>query len=282
MNKKPRTHVVYLIALFILLGLTINSCGNQSEDIGDIRVERAELVETTLGQPEEIPMENCDNQGTMTYKTETEVRRSKNISIGSKASASAGADIGISEIVIAKLQAEIENTYQQDFGTAVTQANSLDFVVPAQSDVILKVTWAEKKYTSNVNFKMNGKTYQVPYTYSFRVPIRTETEPGTKCPSCDVTGTVFNKDDHQPLANVAIGFTYGGPILGYTDPNGYFEIDCREATFDQFPLRLEVDGVVQGCGVSFKSQYYIKVGEQRHNISIPVSKSALESFCSQK
>ncbi len=122
----------------------------------------------------------------------------------------------------------------------------------------------------------------MPYTYSFRIPIRAETEPGSKCPSCDVTGIVYNRDDNQPIANVAIGFTYGGPILGYTNPNGQFEINCKEATFEQFPLRLQVYGVVPGCGVSFTSDEYIEIGEQRYNINIYVSKSTVEFACSQQ
>lgn len=282
MNNNLRKYNKYLIALVVLLSLAINACGNDSEEISNVRVERAELVKTPVEPPQEIHLDNCDNKGPNKYDTSIQVQQSKNINVSSKASGSGGVEVKISGAATAKLQGEIENTYQETFGSAITRGNSLTIELGPQSDVYWIVTWEEQKYTSTVSFEMNGKSYRTRYTYSFRIPIDTETKPGTKCPSCDVTGTVYNRDDNKPIANVAIGSTFGEPILGYTNPNGQFELNCREATFEQFPLRLTVYGVVSGCGVGYSSNEYIEIGEQRYNVSIYVTKSTIELACSQQ
>jgi hypothetical protein len=169
--------------MVILFTLAINACGNDFEEIGNIRVERAEVVKIPIEPPQEIPIDNCDNKGKMSYNIGTEIQRSKNISIGSKASAGAGAKVGILEMITTRLQAEIENAYQANFGSAVTQANSSAIQVAPQTDLIWKVTCEEQNYESLVYFDINRKTYQVPYTYRFCIPVRTETQPGAKYPN---------------------------------------------------------------------------------------------------
>jgi hypothetical protein len=103
---------------------------------------------------------------------------------------------------------------------------------------------------------------------------------------CYLTGTVYNREDNQPLPDAAIGYVRGDAggfvyDLARSDPDGHFEADCSQIELTHFPLRLFVTGVPSGCDAVAQSDQYIYKMEKRSGINIFVSKSALETMCKQ-
>jgi hypothetical protein len=98
---------------------------------------------------------------------------------------------------------------------------------------------------------------------------------------CFISGTVYNRDDNQPLANISIAYFGDGeyPILARTGPDGRFEVDCSRVPAGDFPLRLLLLGVVPGCGMQFQTDVYVNQGTERSGVNIYVSKSAIEAGC---
>ena len=71
-------------------------------------------------------------------------------------------------------------------------------------------------------------------------------------------------------------------VVTYTDPNGRFEASCPTIKYEDYPLRLNVGGIVPGCGVVYSTNTYINVDERMENLVIYVTKSTVEFACSQQ
>lgn len=289
MNKKPLKQKSWgAILLVILILLLQNSCSSGAAEVTNVQVERSLepqiIVESTS---EEFPQNNCSGGNlAQTLGSNTQINRS--ISIGSKATTGAGAEVEIPESIKLKLEGEIERTYQQTYGMEISRLDEIKMGADPGTEKIYVVTWEHHSYLSMLSYQVDGKTYRTNYEYTLRVPKVTDSYSGTHCPTCFISGIVYNRDDNQPISQAAIlyfaadGSGTGDIVLAYTDPNGRFETTCPNINYQHYPLRLSIGGIVPGCGVAYQTDTYVDVDEHLDNLVIYVTKSTVEFACSQQ
>lgn len=282
MKKKLNIKLGKTVLLCALILLSQNSCG--SNEVTNIQIEKSLEPQITIEPTtEEFPQNNC-NMGNLTQTLGNNTKVNSSITIGSRATTSAGAEVDIPESVKLKLQGEIERTYQQTFGVESSRLDEITMSADPGTEKIYVVTWEHHNYVSTLSYKVNNKTYRTKYTYTLRIPKVTDSYPGTHCPTCFVSGIVYNRDDNQPIAQAVILVNGTGAkdiVLTYTDPKGRFEASCTKIKYEDYPLRLNVGGIVPGCGIVYSTDTYINVDQRVENLVIYVTKSTVEFACSQ-
>ena len=104
---------------------------------------------------------------------------------------------------------------------------------------------------------------------------------------CHITGSVYNRDNNQPLANVDVGYfrftqdknSYIHGVksrLATTNVDGSFEADCSQIEAENFPLRLQVTS--RNWQSTFQTNEYIQRGTGRAGINIYVSDGLLRTL----
>jgi len=127
---------------------------------------------------------------------------------------------------------------------------------------------------------------------SYINPPRTPTPLPTAQPTstavvCFISGTVYNKDNSQPLPNVLVSYfrftkdrdEYSHGVrsqLATTDSKGHFEADCASTERENFPLRL-VLSKSGWCIGSFQTDEYIQMGQRRTAINLYVSEKFMST-----
>jgi hypothetical protein len=288
MNKKLFIERYCLFILFSILFIVLQvSCGTDPKDVTNVYVEQSLTPKITVESEEEFPQNNCGG-GKSSQTLGSQARVNQSITLGSRATTGAGAEVEIPTSIKLKLEGEIERSYEQTFGMENSRLDQIEMSADPGTEVIYVITWEQHKYTSMISYEAGGKTYRTNYTYTLRVPKLTDSHPGTHCPTCYISGVVYNRDDNQPIANVAIvyiaadGSGYGDNVLAYTDPGGRFETTCPKISYQHYPIRLSVAGIVPGCGVNYQTENYVHIDERKENLVIYVTKSTVELACSSQ
>ena len=206
--------LIHRSSAMILLTLLITSCvttptppGPSADEVTNIQVQPTENVETE-GVTEEITLPNCGGTSDLTRSLASQSGLKKSVTIGSKASGSAGAEVGVSAVAKAKLEAAVEQAYQQTYETTVMQVKAVQMQAAPASHVVYVIQWKGQRFESMVSYDAAGETYNAPYAFvisfpdvisSYQVPctstdtptdIPTSTEiPSTETPTETLTPT---------------------------------------------------------------------------------------------
>lgn len=276
-----RPYIPSLILIFAVLA----SCDGDPADVA-VYVEQASAPRITVESQEEFPQNNCGG-GTLSQTLGNQATVQRSVTIGSKATTSAGAEVEIPAAIKLKLQEEIERTYQQTYGVENSRLDEIKMGANPGTEVIYIVTWEQHEYTSTVSYETGTKTYRTNYIYTLRVPKVTGSYPGTSCPTCYISGTVYNREDGQPIPDAAILYIASdgsgfGPVLAYSRFDGSFETTCPRLKHEHYPLRLTVTGLVPGCTADYQTDYLVHVDERKENIDIRVPLALIEEICARE
>lgn len=187
--------LVYILSSVIILLLTLGACDNGDQtsdlgDVGDIRVEKAEAIKTIVGT-EEFPFPNCGGTIDLSQSLGTQTTVKKGVTIGARATTSAGGEVTVLEVVKLKLEAQVELAYQQTYETASSRLDTIDMGAAPGTHVVYEVQWEEQKFASTVSYAIRGEVYKAPYTYILRIPKLGESYQ-LSCPSLPSTATVIS------------------------------------------------------------------------------------------
>ncbi len=148
--------------------LSLSACSTPT-NISDIRVARTQAVKNPI-ETEPFPLPNCKGTGDLTTSLGSSASVSKAISIGDRATVRGGGGVGVSELWEAKLEAEVEATYQQEYEAISSRLFTYEMIATPGTHVIYDIVWEEQKFQSIVSFTSAGEEYEVPYTYILQVP----------------------------------------------------------------------------------------------------------------
>jgi hypothetical protein len=169
-----KTKLNVILSLVIVLSLALSACGGESvpeepEDISNIRVQEAEAVKTVVGT-EEFPLPNCGGTSELSQSLGTHTTVQKSVTIGAKATTTAGGEVNIPEVAKLKLEVQVELAYQQTYETASSRLDTIGMKAAPGTHVVYMIQWEEHKFASTVSYVMKGEVYKAPYTYILRIP----------------------------------------------------------------------------------------------------------------
>lgn len=184
----------YVLSSVIILSLTLGACGggdstpDDSGDVSDVRVEKAEAIRTIVGT-EEFPLNNCGGTRDLSQSLGTETTVEKGVTIGARATNTLGGEVEIPEVVRLRLEAQVERSYQQNYETASSHLVTIHMEAAPGTHVVYVIQWEEQKFASTVSYAIGGQVYKAPYTYVLRIPKITDSYQPS-CPSPPSTPTV--------------------------------------------------------------------------------------------
>ena len=177
--QRRSTKLRYILVLLVICPLTLGSCGKAmptvrpaataTPDIGNIRVERAEAVRTVVGT-DDFPLPNCGGTSKLSQSLGAEATVQRSVTIGDKASTTAGAEAEIPMTVKAKLEVEIELAYQETYQVTRSRLYEITMEAAPGTHVVYVIAWEEQKFASTVSYAMTDEVYKAPYTYTLQVP----------------------------------------------------------------------------------------------------------------
>lgn len=108
---------------------------------------------------------------------------------------------------------------------------------------------------------------------------------------CSVSGTVYNRDNNNPLPGIEIRYPRRTPDpdqylhnvrsrLATTGDDGKFSFDCSSIEKENFPLRIELNNR-NWRGITHQTDEYIQQDTKRNDINIYVSDQTLRSIGSR-
>jgi len=172
---KKDLNLGYSLALCfgLMFSLLLNACnGGEDEqwDIKDIRIESARVIETPLGEQQEIDLPNCGGTSPLKQTLANFASVQYGTTIGEKAITEAGAEVGIPESIRINLKQEIEAAYQQEYTAQSSILNTYEMETLPQSHVVYVAEWMEHKYDSVVTFVEKGEVHRTSYQYVLLIP----------------------------------------------------------------------------------------------------------------
>jgi len=174
-SNKSTSILASVVSLFTLFACTDDTQtptitpSTSTATISNIRVERAEAVKSP-GQTEDFPLPNCGGTGELAQSLGTQFTVQKSVTIGTKATASTGAEVEIPMVVNLELKVQVELTYQETYQTASSRLDTIAMKAAPGTHVVYVIQWEEQKFVSSISYTMKGETYKAPYTYALRIP----------------------------------------------------------------------------------------------------------------
>lgn len=160
-------------ALIISFMILLNSCqiapSPADGEVQDVRVQIVEPVRV-VSKVEPFPLPNCGGTDRLIQFLGAYASANKSTTIGDKATATGGPEVGIPETIKLKLEIQVERTYQQIFESASSRVDSIEMAAAKGSHVVYTIVWEEQTFQSIVRYSADGNVYEVPYTYRLSVP----------------------------------------------------------------------------------------------------------------
>jgi hypothetical protein len=172
MRKQLHTILAAIISAVILISCqpnVVSTPNGGNGDIQDIRVQVAEPTKTT-SKVEQFPLPNCGGSDKLAQSLGTFASVSKSATVGAKATVTGGGEVAVPETAKLKLEIQVELAYQQTFESANSRLDTIEMSAAAGTHVVYTIVWEEQTFNSIVQYSLDGKVYEVPYTYQLSVP----------------------------------------------------------------------------------------------------------------
>jgi len=180
-----RIGIVLVLIIGILLIISALRDANEAAPT-DVYVDVTDAVKTVT-RTEEIALPNCDGTSELEQVLKAEAQVSRSVDIGTKATTGLGEEVAIPEVVKAKLEAKVEQAYQNVYKAASSRLDSITMKAAANTHVIYDIEWEEQVSYSTVSYKIGDETYTAHYTYTLRVP-RIGGSRKVSCPTIPTAG----------------------------------------------------------------------------------------------
>lgn len=184
-------HKVRFSTFIITISIIMSACqptapsqAPQSDGITDIHVNTVVPTENRVTS-ETFPLPNCGGTGEIHQTLGTTASITKSVTVSGKATVRGGGEADIPETVKLKLEIEIEAAYQKTYESANSRLDTISMPAAAGTHVIYEIGWYEQSFSSLVEYSSNGQVYEVPYTYTLRVPKIDSSQQV----ACDTNGT---------------------------------------------------------------------------------------------
>jgi len=140
-----------------------------SEQVSNVQVKTVSpnIIE---GKVEEFPLPNCGGTGPLKQSLGTQVSVSKSVTIGGKATGSAGAEYEIPETLRFQLELAVEAAYQQVYEKASARLDTIVMEAAPSTHVIYQIQWEQQEFSSVVAFEHDNEVFETPYTFIMNVP----------------------------------------------------------------------------------------------------------------
>ena len=138
-------------------------------EIQDIRVKLTEPAKTT-SKVEQFPLPNCGGTDRLAQSLGTFASVSKSATVATKGTITGGGEVGIPETTKLKLEIQVELAYQQTYESANSRVDTIEMSAAKGTHVVYAIVWDEQIFESIVQYSLDGKVYEVPYTYKLSVP----------------------------------------------------------------------------------------------------------------
>jgi len=185
--------LLIITLVFILLAAcqTTTTPTLQPGEVQDIRVQIVEPVRS-IARVEQFPLPNCGGTEKLTQSLGAYASASKSATLATKATTAGGGEAAVPATIKLKLEIQVELAYQQNFESANSRLDTLEMSAAPGTHVVYTVVWEGQVFNSSVQYSLDGKVYEVPYTYEMRVP-KIDTSYNVTCSD--------NNGDDVPITN---------------------------------------------------------------------------------
>jgi hypothetical protein len=156
-----------LLIIIIVAGWRLAGFGQGAPT--NVVVSQAEPVVSIKGT-QDIPLPNCAGSAELLVSVASNVTIEEAVEVTSKAVDSNGASIDIPEVAKVELKNEVENSYKSALANVIQLANTMTMKAAPHTNPVYVIEWRNRAYSSTMNFKYNGKSYQTAYTYTLPLP----------------------------------------------------------------------------------------------------------------
>lgn len=171
-----RTRLTDFLSVAIILSMIVlSSCRsstettNANDDVQNIRVQMVESDRTTA-DIEPFPLPNCGGNEKLTRTLGSLTSISQSATVSEKATVIGGGEIQLPNTIKLKLEIQVELAYQRSFESANSRVDSIEMAASAGTHIVYDILWEEQIFDSIVQYSLDDKVYEVPYTYKLRVP----------------------------------------------------------------------------------------------------------------
>jgi hypothetical protein len=148
-----------------LLTAVLTACSGLRAEVGVV-----EPLEKSLGV-RQVELRNCQCPSDMHKLLSEDFQVEMKIRIDEQAACtSTGEKQTIPQQVRAELEKRVEKTYQKMHSEAVNMLETAEIVAPPDKIRLFRIEMIQKTCSSDVSFRMDGKTWTAQYTYELILP----------------------------------------------------------------------------------------------------------------
>jgi hypothetical protein len=177
MNTRVSSSLIRSLLIMSLLFVSV-SCqpmgpsnqGTPDSSMQDVRVVQATEPTKATAKVEQFPLPNCGGTDKLVQSLGMYASATKRATVGARAAIKGGGEVAIPETAKLRLEIQVEASYQKVFESANSRLDSIQMSAAAGTHVVYTIVWEEQTFSSIVQYSVDGKLYEAPYTYKLNIP----------------------------------------------------------------------------------------------------------------